>query len=96
MVDSPDGKAGMFIAYPTTGEQDAATNALVNHQNTCCARELPAPACTPTSPARTRGTSTFANLIGQRMPWLIGIVIALSMLLLTVVFRSVASRSRPR
>ncbi|HMG61836.1 MAG TPA: MMPL family transporter, partial [Streptosporangiaceae bacterium] len=30
---SPDGKAVMLIAYPTTGEQDTATNALVNKLN---------------------------------------------------------------
>jgi RND superfamily putative drug exporter len=29
-VISRDGQAGMLIAYPATGEQDAATNALVN------------------------------------------------------------------
>ena len=29
-VLSHDGQAAMLIAYPTTGEQDAATNALVN------------------------------------------------------------------
>ena len=32
-VTSPDGKAVMLIAYPTTGEQDPATNALVNRIN---------------------------------------------------------------
>jgi RND superfamily putative drug exporter len=35
------------------------------------------------------GNVTFANLIGQRLPWLIGVVVALSMLLLLVMFRSV-------
>jgi putative drug exporter of the RND superfamily len=36
------------------------------------------------------GNVTFANLIGSRLPWLIGVVVALSMaLLLVVVFRSV-------
>ena len=29
-VVSRDGQAAMMVAYPTTGEQDAATNALVN------------------------------------------------------------------
>ena len=29
-VISRDGQAALMIAYPTTGEQDAATNALVN------------------------------------------------------------------
>ena len=31
----------------------------------------------------------FANLVWQRLPWLIGVVVALSMLLLMVMFRSV-------
>jgi hypothetical protein len=30
VVVSRDGKAAMVIAYPATGEQDPATNALVN------------------------------------------------------------------
>jgi uncharacterized membrane protein YdfJ with MMPL/SSD domain len=80
---STDGKAGMFIAYPTTGEQDPATNTLVNTLRA----ELPAGTYL-TGP--NAANVTFANLIGQRMPWLIGIVIALSMVLLTAVFRSVA------
>ena len=83
VVHSTDGKAGMFIAYPTTGEQNPATNALVNKLRT----ELPAGTYL-TGP--NAGNVAFANLIGQRMPWLIGIVIALAMVLLTAVFRSVA------
>ncbi len=35
------------------------------------------------------GNVSFANLVGQRLPWLIGVVVALSMLLLLVMFRSV-------
>ena len=35
------------------------------------------------------GNVTFSNLIGQRLPWLIATVVALSMLLLLCVFRSV-------
>jgi uncharacterized membrane protein YdfJ with MMPL/SSD domain len=80
---STDGKAGMFIAYPSTGEQDPATNALVNTLRA----ELPSGTYL-TGP--NAANVSFANLIGQRMPWLIGIVIALSMVLLTSVFRSVA------
>jgi RND superfamily putative drug exporter len=37
-VISQDGQAAMLIAYPTTGEQNAATNALVNRlENRCLA-----------------------------------------------------------
>jgi uncharacterized membrane protein YdfJ with MMPL/SSD domain len=35
------------------------------------------------------GNVTFANLTGQRLPWLVAIVVLVSMLLLMVVFRSV-------
>jgi uncharacterized membrane protein YdfJ with MMPL/SSD domain len=43
------------------------------------------------------GSVDFADLVNQRLPWLIGIVVGLSVLLLMVVFRSVtvASRRRP-
>jgi len=89
-VRSADGKAAMVIAYPATGEQDTATNALVNHLRT------------DVIPAATAGTGirayltgpnaggvAFANLISQRLPWLIAVVVLVSMVLLTVMFRSV-------
>ena len=72
-----------MIAYPTTGEQDPATNALVNRLQHDV---LPKDAYL-TGP--NAGNVTFANLIGSRLPWLIGVVVALSMVLLLVVFRSV-------
>jgi uncharacterized membrane protein YdfJ with MMPL/SSD domain len=83
VVRSADGQAGLFIAYPTTGEQAPATNTLVNTLRA----ELPAGTYL-TGP--NAANVTFTNMIGQRLPWLIGIVIAVSMVLLTAVFRSVA------
>ncbi len=90
VVRSADGKAAMMVAYPTTGEQDTATNALVNHLRT------------DVMPGATAGTGirayltgpnaggvAFANLISQRLPWLIAVVVLVSMVLLTVMFRSV-------
>ncbi len=88
--DSRDGKAAMMIAYPTTGEQNAATNALVNQL-----RGHVLPRATAGTGIRAyltgpnAGNVSFANLVGQRLPWLIGIVVALSMVLLLVMFRSV-------
>jgi uncharacterized membrane protein YdfJ with MMPL/SSD domain len=82
-VVSQDGQATMMIAYPATGEQDAATNALVNRIQHDV---LPKDAYL-TGP--NVGNVSFANLIGSRLPWLIGVVVALSMVLLLVVFRSV-------
>ena len=87
---SRDGKAAMMIAYPRTGEQDAATNALVNQL-----RGHVLPRATAGTGIRAyltgpnAGNVSFANLVGQRLPWLIGVVVALSMVLLLVMFRSV-------
>jgi RND superfamily putative drug exporter len=88
-VVSADGQAVMLIAYPTTQEQDPATNALVNRLSD---RVLPRAegGLTAYLTGPNAGNVTFANTIAERMPWLIGVVIGLSMLLLLVVFRSIA------
>jgi RND superfamily putative drug exporter len=80
----------MLIAYPATGEQDPATNALVNRINTGVLPDATAGTgirAYLTGP--NAGGVSFANLIGQRLPWLIAAVVLVSMLLLTVMFRSV-------
>jgi RND superfamily putative drug exporter len=90
-VVSPDGKAAMLIAYPTTGEQDPATNALVNHiNNTVLPQATTHTGITAYLTGPNAGNVTFANMVAQRLPWLIAVVVGLSMLLLLVVFRSVA------
>ena len=87
---SKDGEAAMLIAYPTTSEQNTATNALVNRMRTSVL-----PQATTGTGIRAyltgpnAGGVAFANLIGQRLPLLVGVVVALSMLLLLVMFRSV-------
>jgi uncharacterized membrane protein YdfJ with MMPL/SSD domain len=87
---SRDGQAALLIAYPTTGAQDAATNALAN---TISGQVLPEATAGTGIHAYLTGPNaanvTFSNLIGQRLPWLIGAVVGLSMLLLLYVFRSV-------
>jgi RND superfamily putative drug exporter len=88
---SRDGKAVLMIAYPTTQQQAPATNALVNTLNSV------------TLPRATAGTSIqvyltgpnagnvgFANFMGRRLLWVIAVVVALSTLLMLVMFRSVA------
>jgi RND superfamily putative drug exporter len=82
-VTSRDGQAAMLIAYPATGEQDAATNTLANHIE---GSVLP-PGAYLTGPNAANITST--NAMGSGLPWLVGTVVALSMVLLLVVFRSV-------
>jgi hypothetical protein len=90
-VVSPDGRAVMLIAYPTTSEQDPATNALVNRlSDQVVPRAAAGTGLTAYLTGPNAGNVTFANTISARMPWLIGVVAGLSMLLLLVVFRSVA------
>jgi len=90
-VVSADGQAVMFVAYPTTGEQNPATNTLVNHINdTVLPRAAAGTGLTAHLTGPNAGNVTFANTIAARMPWLIGVVIGLSMLLLLIVFRSIA------
>jgi uncharacterized membrane protein YdfJ with MMPL/SSD domain len=85
-VTSRDGQAAMIIAYPATGAQDAATNALVNRLD---GTVLPRSGLTAYLTGPNAGNVAFANLMGSRLPWLIGVVVALSMALLLTVFRSV-------
>ena len=85
-VISRDGQAAVLVAYPATGEQDAATDALVNRLED---RVLPRSGLTAYLTGPNAANVAFANLIGERLPWLIGVVVALSMVLLLVVFRSV-------
>jgi uncharacterized membrane protein YdfJ with MMPL/SSD domain len=85
-VISRDGQAAMLIAFPTTGEQDPATNALVNRiEHTV----LPRSGLTAYLTGPNASNVSFTNLMGERLPWLIAVVVGLSMLLLLVVFRSV-------
>jgi RND superfamily putative drug exporter len=89
-VVSRDGQAAMLIAYPATGEQDPATDTLVNRiHDTVLPKATAGTGISAYVTGPNAGNVSFANLIGQRLPWLIGVVVALSMLLLLVVFRSV-------
>jgi RND superfamily putative drug exporter len=89
-VISQDGQAGLLVAYPTTGAQDASTNALAN---TISGQVLPKATAGTGVRAYLTGPNaanvTFSNLISQRLPYLIAAVVGLSMLLLLYVFRSV-------
>jgi RND superfamily putative drug exporter len=79
-----------MIAYPTTGEQDAATNVLVNQiRATVIPRATAGTGVRAYLTGPNAGNVSFANIVGQRLPWLIGVVVVLSTLLLLVMFRSV-------
>jgi RND superfamily putative drug exporter len=85
-VTSRDGRAAMIIAYPVTGAQDTATNALVNRIDDTV---LPKSGLTAYLTGPNAGNVAFANAMSSRLPWLIGVVVVLSMALLLTVFRSV-------
>jgi hypothetical protein len=88
-VVSSDRTATMMIAYPTTRQQDTATNDMVHRL-----RDIVLPQATAGTGIRAyvggpnADAVDFADLVNQRLPWLIGIVVGLSVLLM-VVFRSV-------
>jgi RND superfamily putative drug exporter len=80
----------MLIAYPATGEQDPATDTLVNRiSGTVLPRATAGTGIRAYVTGPNAGNVTFAGMTGQRLPWLIAIVVAVSMVLLTFVFRSV-------
>ena len=69
---------------------DAATNALVNRiRTTVIPRATVGTGIRAYLTGPNAGNVSFANIVGQRLPWLIGVVVTLSMLLLLVMFRSV-------
>jgi uncharacterized membrane protein YdfJ with MMPL/SSD domain len=90
VIVSRDGQAAMLIAYPATTEQDAATNALVNRiHDAVLPRATAGTGISAYVTGPNAGNVSFANAIGQKLPWLIAVVVGLSMLLLLIVFRSV-------
>ncbi len=90
VVASSDGKAAMMIAYPTTGEQNPATDAIVNRlSGNVLPRATGGTGIHAYVTGPNAGNVAFANMTGQRLPALVAIVVLLSMLLLMVVFRSV-------
>jgi RND superfamily putative drug exporter len=90
VVVSRDGQAAMLVAYPATGEQDPATDAVVNKiSGTVLPQATRGTGIRAYVTGPNAGNVTFANVIGKRLPWLIAVVVVVSMLLLLVVFRSV-------
>ncbi|QKW37317.1 MMPL family transporter [Actinomadura sp. NAK00032] len=80
---SRDGKAATFIAFPETGYQDEATAELVHELRD---EVLPAGVYVGGPNA---GTIDFSEDVGARLPLMIGVVIALSLVLLVALVRSV-------
>ncbi len=89
-VANPAHTAAMIVLIPTTTPQDQATVRLVHD-----IRDHVIPAAVGDSGlvvhvgGQTAGQIDFADVIGQRLPIFIGAVLALSFLLLMIVFRSI-------
>ena len=72
--------------YPESAPQDEATSTLVNDLRDDV---IPASGVDAMVGGFTAGSTDFAAYLAGRMPWLIGVVLLLSFLLLMAVFRSV-------
>jgi RND superfamily putative drug exporter len=85
-VPVPSQDVSLVIVYPSTSPQDKATSQLVH---TLRNNVIPATGVEAKIGGFTAGGIDFADYLGQRLPWLIGIVLILSFVLLMAVFRSV-------
>jgi uncharacterized membrane protein YdfJ with MMPL/SSD domain len=89
-VISRDAQAALVVAYPATGEQDPATSALVNRiSGSVLPRATAGTGVRAYLTGPNAANAAFANVMRQRLPWLVAVVVAVSMVLLLVVFRSV-------
>jgi RND superfamily putative drug exporter len=89
-LTNPTGTTAVMRVYPTTAPQDKATSSLLHHLR----NDVIPPAIAQTGTHVYVGgfaalTDDFSNLLSQRLPVFIGIVILLSFLLLMAVFRSI-------
>src|SRR6202030_586113 len=89
-LTSPSGETAVIRLNPTTSPQDEATSRLLHHLR----RDVIPQATAGTGVTVYVGgfsalTDDFSNLLGQRLPLFIAVVIILSFLLLMTVFRSI-------
>jgi putative drug exporter of the RND superfamily len=75
----------LVLLYPDGAPQDEETDELVNVLRDDV---IPATGVDAKVGGQTAGSSDFAAYMGERMPWLLGVVLGLSFLLLMAVFRS--------
>ena len=87
---SPDGQVATIVLFAKTGPQDAATTALLNRL-----RDERIPAVERTTNVRvfvggsTASQEDFTQVIANKLPLFVGVVVLLSALLLMAVFRSI-------
>jgi RND superfamily putative drug exporter len=86
---SPQGGTAVFNVYPNSAPQDAATTDLVNRLRDSTLPPLEARTGTTVLVGGPTATQIdFSHVLSSKLPLFIGIVVALSALLLLVVFRS--------
>jgi putative drug exporter of the RND superfamily len=86
----PDGGASMMMAFPTTAPQDAETSDLVTRlRGTVLPAVESSTGATVLVGGATAAADDFASAVSERLPLFILVVVGLSALLLTAVFRSV-------
>ncbi|WP_225993942.1 MMPL family transporter [Actinomadura rudentiformis] len=87
---SKDGAASVFVAFPKTGAQDEATPKLVHKLRDEVVPRAIAGTNTQVHVGGPNAASIdFADSVQSRLPWLITVVVSLSLLLLIVLVRSV-------
>jgi RND superfamily putative drug exporter len=79
-------EVALVMAYPTSAPQDEATTDLVHALRDTV---IPSSGVAAQVTGFTAGSVDFSDYLGKRLPFLIGIVLFLSFLLLMAVFRSV-------
>lgn len=86
---STDGRAALILVFPTTAPQDEKTTDLVHRlRNDVIPEAVAGTPVTAKVGGITAGALDFATYTGDKMPIFFGAVLALSFLLLMVVFRS--------
>jgi RND superfamily putative drug exporter len=89
-LTNKDGTTAVMRVYPTTAPQDEATSSLLHHlRNDVVPQAIEGTNLKVYVGGFAALTDDFANLLGQRLPLFIGVVILLSFLLLMAVFRSI-------
>jgi RND superfamily putative drug exporter len=83
-------QVSLITVYPTTAPQDAATTNLIDHLRQ---QTIPAAVASTGVRAYVGGNTAifvdFARVLSSKLPLFIGLVVVLSFLLLTMVFRSI-------
>jgi RND superfamily putative drug exporter len=87
---SPDGQTAVFLVYPSSAPQSLATSNLVDNLRNGTLPPVAQATGTRILVGGQQATTTdFTRVLSSKLPLFIGIVVALSALLLLIVFRSV-------